>query len=431
VFFKVEIRKDNSMTDIFIQIAGISILSMALLQIVHFSISILRSHSYRRRQCKEEMAVLEKQVQVHALRLTLAKTKIDGLWDGYRKFTIAKKQHEKKSGICSFYLKPHDGKSIPTFEPGQYLFFKLNIPSEKKPVLRCYSLSDSPINKDYYRVSIKKALAPRDKPEAPTGKSSSFFHEHLMEGDIVDVRAPAGNFHIDLHSHKPVILLGGGVGLTPVLSMLNALCDLNSKRETWFFLGIRNGGEHIMEDHFNAIKKKFDNIHIYICYSSPTDEDLKAPKYDHQGRINVELLKEVLPSNNYEYYFCGPPPFMTSLENDLQGWGVPKAAIHYEYFGPPAVEKNTAVLAEKIPIVFSRSEKTLDWDGSISVLDLAGDNGINIDHSCKRGMCGLCQTPIKSGAVEYDEEPEYLPELEEGLCLTCVAKPKGSLELDA
>lgn len=419
------------MTETFIQIAGISIISMAFLQIVYFGVSLLRSASYRHLQCKEEMAVLEKQVLVHALSLTLAKNKMSGAWEGYRKFTISKKQHEKKSGICSFYLEPHDGKSIPSFEPGQYLFFKLNIPSEKKPVLRCYSLSDSPFVKDSYRVSIKKALPPRDNPNAPSGKSSSFFHDQLMEGDIVDVRAPAGNFYIDLLSHKPVVLLGGGVGLTPVLSMLNALCDLNSKREAWFFLGIRNGDEHVMEAHFNEIKEKFDNIHIYICYSQPTDEDIKAKKYDHQGRVNVDFLKQVLPSNNYEYYFCGPPPFMSSLENDLQDWGVPKSLIHFEAFGPPEVAKNTTVLEAKVPVHFSRSEKTLEWDGSSSVLDMAMDNGINIDYSCKRGMCGLCQTSIRSGTVQYEQEPEYMSELEEGLCLPCVAKPKEDLELDA
>ena len=419
------------MTETIIQIAGISIVGMAFLQITHLGVSLLRSASYRRRQCKEEMAVLEKQVLVHTLSLTLAKNKIKGSWEGYRKFTIAKKQHEKKSGICSFYLEPHDGKSIPSFEPGQYLFFKLNIPSEKKPVLRCYSLSDSPFVKGSYRVSIKKALPPRDNPNAPSGKSSSFFHDHLTEGDIVDVRAPAGNFHIDLLSHKPVVLLGGGVGLTPVLSMLNALCDLNSKRETWFFLGIRNGDEHVMEEHFNEIKEKFDNIHIYICYSQPTEEDLKEQKFDHQGRVNVDFLKQVLPSNNYEYYFCGPPPFMSSLENDLQTWGVPKTSIHFESFGPPVAKKTKAVIEEKVPVHFSKSDKTLDWDGSSSVLELAMDNGINIDYSCKRGMCGLCQTPIKSGTVTYDETPEYMSDLEEGLCLPCVAKPNDKLELDA
>ncbi|MEE9337906.1 MAG: 2Fe-2S iron-sulfur cluster-binding protein [Methylococcaceae bacterium] len=417
-------------TEGLIQIAGLCISGLVLLQVIFLSFSSLRAGVYKRRQWQTELSVLEKQISLHALNLDLAKNKSKGAWEGYRKFTISKKEHEKKSGICSFYLKPHDGMSIPSFEPGQYLFFKLNLSTEKKPILRCYSLSDSPLNKDCYRVSIKKALPPGDNSNLPSGISSSYFHDNLQEGDIVDVRAPSGKFYIDLLSHKPVVLIGGGVGITPVLSMLNALCDINSQREIWFFFGIRNGDEHIMESHFKAIEDKFDNIHINICYSRPTEQDKKEKKYHHASRVNIDLLKQLLPSNNYEFYFCGPPQMMDSLETDLKTWGVPKSSVNFERFGSPS-KKIVETLDKSIPINFSRSQKTLNWDGAQSLLDLAEDNNIVIDSSCKRGMCGLCQTSIKSGSVFYDEIPEYLPELEEGLCLPCVAKTKDKLELDA
>ncbi len=415
-----------------IQIAGAGIICLAFLQIAYLCFSTLRSVTYKRKQWQAEMSLLEKQIQQEAMSFTKAKNKMDGAWQGYRKFKVSKKQHEKKSGICSFYLQPHDGKAIPFFEPGQYLFFKLNIPTEKKPVLRSYSLSDSPYNKDYFRVSIKKALPPRDKPDVSSGLGSSYFHDNINEGDIVDVRAPSGNFYLDILSHKPVVLIGGGVGVTPVLSMLNTLCDLESQRETWFFLGIRNGDEHIMEEHFEEINQRFNNIHIHICYSNPSDQDRKEKKYDHEGRVTVELLKTILPSNNYEFYYCGPPAMMDSLEKDLAGWGVSKSSVHFERFGSGESKKETApVLKQKIPINFSRSKKEIDWDGSLSLLDLAEENNIAIDFSCKRGMCGLCQTSIKSGSVFYDEEPEYLPDLEDGMCLPCVAQTKEKLELDA
>lgn len=418
-------------TEALIQLVGICIISLALLHIIYLSYSLLRAGYYKRRQWEAELEVLKKQVDFHALNFDLAKNRIEGAWQGYRKFTISKKEFEKKSGICSFYLKPHDGKSIPSFEPGQYLFFKLNIPSENKPVLRCYSLSDSPIEKDYYRVSIKKALPPRDTPNAPSGISSSYFHEQLNQGDIVDVRAPSGQFYLDLLSHKPVVLIGGGVGVTPVLSMLNALCDLDSKREVWFFLGVRNGDEHIMEDHFQKINDQFDNINIVICYSSPTEQDITEKKYDHACRVRIDLLKELLPNNNFDFYFCGPTQMMDDLEYDLQEWGVPKSSIHFERFGAPA-KKATESLDKQISVVFSRTGKTLTWNGSKSMLDLANENNIMIDYSCKRGMCGLCQTTIKTGSVSYDDPPpEFLADLENGMCLPCVAKPQEGLELDA
>ncbi len=418
------------MDETIIQVIAVLIIGIVILQIAQLSFATLRDRKYKRRQWQAELAVLEKQVQLHSLNLTLTKDKINGAWQGYRKFTIVKKQHEKKSGICSFELKPHDGKAIPAFEPGQHLVFKLNIPSQKKPRLSFYSLSDSPFIRDHYRVSIKKALSPSDMPDAPSGISSSYFHEQLQEGDIVDVRAPSGHFFLNMLSHKPVVLIGCGVGITPVLSMLNALCDAKSKREVWFFMGVHNGDGHIMETHFQTIKQEFENIQINICYSAPTEEDKKTKKYQHEGRITIDYLKQILPSNNYEFYFCGPNPMMDSLEKDLQIWGVPKSSIHLERFSGKTLKPATAK-AEKIAVFFSRSKKTLEWNGMNSVLELAVDNEINIDYSCKRGMCGLCQTTIKSGSVSYDEPPEFLSELETGMCLPCVSIPGEGLELDA
>jgi ferredoxin-NADP reductase len=418
------------MLETLIQIATVIIISMVILQIAQLSFATMHDRKYKRRQWQTELTVLEKQVQLHTLKLTLAQDKINGAWQGYRKFTIAKKQHENKSGICSFELKPHDGMPISAFEPGQHLVFKLNISSLKKPRISFYSLSDSPFIKDHYRVSIKKALPPPDQPDAPSGISSSYFHDQLQEGDIVDVRAPSGKFYLDLLSHKPAVLIAGGVGITPILSMLNALCDIKSQREVWFFMGIRNGDEHIMEMHFQKIEQEFENIHICICYSNPTLDDIRANKFHHAGRINVEFLKQLLPSNNYEFYFCGPAPMMDSLEKDLQVWGVPKSSIHLERFAPET-SKSPVPLAEKKPIRFSRSQKTLEWNGALSILDLALENKINMDYSCKRGMCGLCQTTIKSGAVTYNEPPGFLSDLETGMCLPCVANPEDGLELDA
>ena len=95
------------------------------------------------------------------------------VWNGYRKFTVAKKVQECR-GVCSLYLKPHDGKPLPPFKPGQYITFQLNIPGLSKPVVRCYSLSDSPHRTDYYRVTIKKEPAPPDKPDIKPGVASTF-----------------------------------------------------------------------------------------------------------------------------------------------------------------------------------------------------------------------------------------------------------------
>lgn len=418
--------------DVIIQIAGVCIIALAIFHLISLSYSFIRSDFNKRRQWKAELDVFNKRVELHTLNYELSKNKLEGAWQGYRKFRIQKKEFEKQSGICSFYLVPHDGKSIPSFEPGQYLFFKIKIPTQNKPLLRCYSLSSSPFVKDYYRVSIKHVLPPKDNPNVPSGIVSSYFHEQLNEGDIVDVRAPGGIFCLDLLSHKPVVLIGCGVGITPVLSMLNALSDMGSKREVWFFLGVRNNDEHIMEDHLKFIAEHHENFHVVICYSSPKEQDIVENRFHHSSRVNIALLKKVLPSNNYEFYFCGPNQMMDELEAGLLEWKVPKSSVHFERFFTESDSQPIVKVEKEIAIQFDKSGKSLVWDGTSSVLDIAEKNSIAIDYSCKRGMCGLCQTAIKQGGVKYnDPPPEYLADLEDGMCLPCVAIPEEGLVLDA
>ena len=114
-------------------------------------------------------------------------------WNGYRKFTVTQKSGECED-VYSFYLMPHDRKPLPPYKPGQYLTFNLDIPGRDKPVVRCYSLSDSPTRSDCYRVTIKREKAPPDKPDVPHGVASGFFSDHVKEGDLLNVKAPTGQF---------------------------------------------------------------------------------------------------------------------------------------------------------------------------------------------------------------------------------------------
>lgn len=357
-------------------------------------------------------------------------------WNGFRKFTIAQKVQEG-GDICSFYLEPHDKKPLPPFEPGQYLTFRLDLPAERKATVRCYSLSDSP-KSEHFRVSIKKSPPPRDESKANVGKSSSnFFHDQLSEGEILDVKAPSGHFFLDTTKHTPVVLIGGGVGITPVLSMLNSIVESGSTRETWFFYGIRHGEEHVMRYHLAKLDQENENVHVHVCYSDPRAGDAEGKDYQHNGRVGVDLFKQLLPSNNYDFYFCGPPPMMDSLFEGLRDWGVPEDHIHFEAFGPATVKKVAkptdaeSAAASNIEIVFDKSGKTAAWDPAIgSLLDFAEENEVEIDYGCRAGNCGTCITAIKEGAIDYMQEPGERPEA--GSCLACVAVPKGNrLVLDA
>ncbi|TXT37201.1 MAG: oxidoreductase FAD/NAD(P)-binding domain-containing protein [Comamonadaceae bacterium] len=175
-------------------------------------------------------------------------------WDGLRTFTVARKTMESvDQAICSFELKPQDGQALPAFLPGQFLTFHLDIPGpdhSTEPVVRCYSLSDAP-HSTHYRVSIKRALAPQNST-LPPGRSSNYFHDHVREGSLLQVRAPGGHFYLD-RSDAPVVLIGGGVGITPMLSMLNWCLAEQPGREIWLFYGIRHGKEMVMRSHFETL----------------------------------------------------------------------------------------------------------------------------------------------------------------------------------
>jgi uncharacterized protein len=250
------------------------------------------------------------------------------------------------------------------------------------------------------------------------------------------VKAPAGHFYLDTNSDRPVVLIGGGVGLTPLLSMLNAIIRSGTRRETWFFYGVTNCTDHAMVEHLRAAAQEHDNIHVVVCYSRPTEACRKGYHYQHEGFVTVDLMRSLLPSNAYEFYICGPPPMMETVTRDLAEWGVPEASIHFEAFGPATVKKAPAKPATAeaaasggVAVTFARTGKVVRWLPELgSILDCAEANGVMMESGCRAGNCGTCLTAIKEGKVRYLTPPGAEPEA--GSCLACIAVPEGPLMLD-
>jgi hypothetical protein len=415
--------------------AGLALLAGLLIWLaIEIVRSLLRANADR---VQNRVALEKLRAQLHETKLRCREAEQAQLgWNGLRKFTIARKNPECDD-VFAFYLKPHDGRPLPAFKPGQYLTFQLDLPGRDKPLVRCYSLSDGPHQKDYYRVTIKKEKAPPDKPDLPPGAGSSYFADVVKEGDILNVKAPTGHFCLDMTKMNPVVLIAGGVGITPMLSMANTIAASGSKREAWFFFGVRNQREHIHKAELEKLAAENDNIHLHVCYSKPGDKDVRGRDYHHEGRVGIELLKELLPSNNFEYYLCGSGAFMKSLTDGLEAWGVPDKDVYFEAFGPATVKKKTAAPTveetahlAKINITFGRSGKTVRWEPSAgNILEFAIAQGVKIDSGCCAGSCGSCVVAIKSGSVNYLKKPDMEPEA--GTCLTCVCRPKNDLVLDA
>ncbi|MEK4876098.1 NO-inducible flavohemoprotein [Bacillus sp. FSL W8-0102] len=254
-----------------------------------------------------------------------------GGWSGYRSFLVDQKVKETDA-VTSFYLKPKDGKAIPTYKPGQYLTIKAEIPGEKYTHIRHYSLSDSP-GKNYYRISVKREDAHGD---APPGIVSNYLHKQVQVGDTLQFSAPAGDFVLD-DSDLPVVLISGGIGITPLLSMLNSIAESKSQRQVTFVHATANSQTHAFKDHVNQLEKSHPNIKSYVCYDSPTKEDRNSKKFDKEGYIDLDFLQSIVPSKESVFYFCGPIPFMKNIQSALQQWGIPNEHIHFEAFSPIAI----------------------------------------------------------------------------------------------
>ncbi len=411
---------------------GSILIGALLLKILLMLYSSARAVFFEREQRRLSRERLKLQIKAAASQLREVEQN-KSLWNGIRKFQIAKKIKECQD-VYSFYLAPHDGKALPAFKPGQYLTFQLDVPGRDKPVVRCYSLSDCH-RKDFYRVTIKKALAPPDQTGIPHGLASELFCDKLKVGDILNVKAPTGHFFLDLQKPTPVVLISGGVGITPMLSMANAILESGSKREIWFFFGARNGDEFIQREHLLKLAADHENFHLHVCFSKPRDSEQVGRDFQHAERVSVTLMKQLLPSNNFEFYLCGPGPFMNSITEELTAWGVPDSSVFFEAFGPATVKKIAPVVvvepgAPTFQIRFSRSGKISAWKPQLgSLLDLADELGIKIDSGCRAGNCGSCLVAIKSGSVDYVTEHGAISE--EGSCLTCICKPKSDLVLDA
>lgn len=253
----------------------------------------------------------------------------NGGWKGFRPFIVANRVEESEV-ITSFYLKPVDGKAIASFKPGQYISIKLEIEGEEFTHIRQYSLSDAP-GKDYYRISVKKEAG----IETPDGKVSNYLHNSVEEGEVLQISAPGGDFFLDTEKDTPVVLLSGGVGLTPMVSMLNTVAELNPEKEVTFIHAAQNGKVHALKEEVAATAAKA-KVNSVVFYDQPTEEDRQNNSFDVEGYITKEWLKENVDLDQADFYFCGPVPFMKAVNSSLKALGVTEDRIHFEFFGPMA-----------------------------------------------------------------------------------------------
>jgi ferredoxin-NADP reductase/MOSC domain-containing protein YiiM len=351
-------------------------------------------------------------------------------WPGFRPLRVSRIERESGS-VRSLVLVPADEQPLAAALPGQFVVLRLRPQPDAPPLLRNYSLSDTP-GTDHYRVSVKQEAH---------GAASTYVHNQVQVGDVLEVSAPRGTFTFR-QGLSPVVLLSAGVGATPVLAMLHALAAQASPREVWWLFGARNRDEHPFGQESRRLLQTLPHSRSYILYSRSGPQDRLGLDFDAAGHLSVAVLKEIAVPREADFYLCGPPAFLQDLTSGLADWGVTTERVHTEIFGPGASSTPGLVDAPRRPphapagspgtgplVSFARSGLVVPWDpGFQSLLELAEACDVPVRWSCRTGVCHSCESGLIAGTIRYQPEPLERPG--DGTLLICCSQPRDEVMLD-
>lgn len=340
-------------------------------------------------------------------------------WVGKRRFICAERRQESPD-VVSFVLRPVDQAPIGPFRPGQYVTVSLPHDPELVPRQRSYSLSGRP-DDGSLRISIRRIDG---------GGVSQLLHDTVYEGTEVLLGIPAGRFVLESAPGRRVALVSAGVGITPLLPMLEQLAREESTREVWFFHAARDAGHHLFHEEARALARLAgqNRIRIFTAYSQAGEDEA----CDHRGRIDGQLLAGLMPVSETDFYICGPDAFMHGLCEQLAGLGADPDALRWEKFETAAgagLDLSKYASAGGREVTFARSGKTVTWvPADKSLLDLALAQEVKVSYSCRVGDCQSCLQRVVEGAVDYPMGD--MPVLAQGQVLLCQAIPRGKLVID-
>ncbi len=333
--------------------------------------------------------------------------------------------------VKTFRLMNPLGGVLPfSYLPGQFL--TVSVLADGLPVKRSYTIASSPTEHDYVEFTVKHKEG---------GEVSGFLHNHAREGDLLEFSGPSGSFTFTGRECKCILLIGGGVGITPLMSVLRYLTDRSWPGDIYLLYGCRTPQDIIFREELEYLQRRHANLHVVITCSNPEGTDWKGPT----GRITAELISQSVPDLASRYvHICGPVPLMEAVKKMLAELGVPKERIKTEAFGlalgkpEPTRPAPPVGLAEKVARValptvgFSLSDKSAPLPPDKAILDVADEIGVEIDNSCRVGTCGTCRVKLLAGSVNMAIDDGLEPgDKENHVVLACQAKSTGNVEVEA
>lgn len=343
---------------------------------------------------------------------------------------------QETGDVRTFRFIVPDGGVLPfQHKPGQYLVISPVIDGQK--VNRTYTISSSPTTPGYCEITVKRE---------ESGFVSRHLHEAVREGDTLNISAPAGRFTFDGTEAESVVLIAGGVGITPLMSILRCLTDKNWKGEIYFIFCAKTPRDIIFRKELEDLKARFANLRLHITLSRADGTDWSG----HKGRLTREFLAKHIPNlATRPVYICGPMSMMGPTKQLLRDLGVPADQIKSEEFvAAKRAESVPAADAAKVEVpvgvfsplpeageptlMFSKSGKSVALEPDKCLLEIAEEAGVNIDYECRSGICGRCKTRLLNGSVTMEAEDALSEdEKSKNIILMCQARASESVTVEA
>ncbi|HUB15062.1 MAG TPA: MOSC and FAD-binding oxidoreductase domain-containing protein [Acetobacteraceae bacterium] len=352
-------------------------------------------------------------------------------WRGFRPVAVVA-SHAESVDVRSFELAAADGLPLPPALPGQHIMVRVRPSPDAPAVTRNYSLCSAP-GASTYRIGVKNEH----------GLASGFLHQSVRAGSRLEVSAPRGSFTLAAGA-TPAVLISAGVGVTPLLAMLQGAVAANAgaSRPVWWLHSARDRAHHSFAKEADELLVALPGSHRCRIYSRPAPADLPGRDFDRPGHLSMELLQELGIPQDADFYLCGPRRFLEDLQKGLAAWGVPWPRVHVEVFGPTSPRtpgiSSVAASAPHRPegpagggpmVTFSRSGLAVPWDTRFhSLLELAEACAVPVRWACRSGVCHNCESGVIEGDLAYAPEPLDPPA--DGNALICCSTPKTAVELD-
>ena len=334
--------------------------------------------------------------------------------NAFREFNVIGVRNETAQ-IRSFELAPADDRGIPPAVPGQHLVIRSGASGQKTS--RPYSISA--VTATHLQISVKRK----------TGGFSEWLHESVKAGDRLSVLGPRGAFKLDTSTDAPLVLISAGVGITPMMAMLQAATTNNGARivpaSVSFVHAARNSDLQAFRAQLSDIGARHPSVRFHTRFSQPLVTDRIGVTHDSVGRIDKDLIRAIVaPLGACNVYVCGPVGFMSDISAWINDVGTAGIRVMCEFFGPTAGKKPAAGQArrpQRARVAFARSERSLHINGTGTLLELAEANNITVNSDCRSGVCGACVAKVISGEVGYECEPTA--PVAEGEALLCCGFP--------